>query len=177
MRCSAWSSLAISACSALFLVPAAQGHVTVAPAFVPAGETATLTLTAPNEREQPMTGFAVSASDGLQIIQAVPDIAWPSTLRNGAAVWYGRLAPGDEATFTVRVEAWATPGPAKVLVTQRYPGGKTVEWPIALTVTPAPDEPTQQIDRALVAALVGLLVTVGVVGLAWRRRTRSLQEK
>ena len=184
MRCSAWSSLAISVCSALLVVPTASGHVTVAPSFVRAGETATLTLTVPNERGQPMTGLAVRLTDGLRMVQGVPLLAWSSTLDYAHAVWYdGRLAPGDEATFTVRIEAWAPPGPANVLVTQRYPDGKTVEWPITLTVIPGGSVSERGwVDDTLTPplllfALLGTAALGLVLFLVRRKRRRSLQEK
>jgi len=78
MRCSAWSSLAISVCSALVLAVPAAGHITVVPPFVSSAGTATLTLTAPNERDEPMTGLVVTVPDGFRISRAEQGEGWVS---------------------------------------------------------------------------------------------------
>ena len=67
MRCSGWSSLAISACSALallLLASPAAAHVVAAPAFVPSGGSESVTFSGPNERDVPMTAFALTVPEG-----------------------------------------------------------------------------------------------------------------
>ena len=115
MRCSGWSSLAISACSAsaLILAAPAAAHVTVVPAFVSAGDTGTLSLTAPNERDVAMTGFDITVPSEFRIVHAHPADGWHSSVRGSTAIWTeGSLAPGAEATFSLQVEGPTAPGDA-----------------------------------------------------------------
>ena len=179
MRFSGWSSLAISICSALVFIAPAAAHVTVVPQFLGTGDAATLSLTGPNERDEPMTGFAISVPRGFRLVAAHSPAGWSAIVQERRATWSGGSLPsGTEATFHVELEASSPPGPAELQVEQRYAGGEVVRWPIALTVTPSGgDEPSQNLGWGLVTGLVGLLVTVGVVVVGWVRRNRSLQEK
>ncbi|HLG10048.1 MAG TPA: hypothetical protein VI409_15375 [Gaiellaceae bacterium] len=177
MRCSGWSSLAISVCSGLALAAPAAAHVTVVPPFVSAGDTATLSLTGPNEREAEMTGFAVTVPSEFRIVEARSADSWRSAVQGTTATWQGdSLASGAEATFTLEVEGPVGPGPAVLEAAQLYPGGEIVRWTVALTVTPAAETPSQNLGWALVTALAGLVVISGI-GVAVLRRTRSLQER
>ena len=74
MRCSGWSSLAISACSALALVLAAPAaaHVVASPTFLASQSSESIGFEAPNERDDPMTSFTLSAPDGIEIEHAHP---------------------------------------------------------------------------------------------------------
>ncbi|MGH3137167.1 MAG: hypothetical protein ACRDPV_11815 [Gaiellaceae bacterium] len=179
MRCSGWSSLAISVCSALALTLAgpAGAHVTVVPPFVSAGDSATLSLTVPNERETDMTGFAITFPGDFRIVEARSDGSWRSSVQGTTATWDGgRLAPKAAATFTFEIEGPAEPGPAVLEAAQRYPGGAIVRWPVALLVTPAAEGSSQNLGWALVIVLVGL-VALTAIGVVVVRRARSLQEK
>lgn len=173
MRCSGWSSLAISACSALAalaLAAPAAAHVTASPAFLPAGGEATLTLEVPNERGEPMSGLAVTAPPGFRIVHADPAGPWAAAVEGGAATWSGgSLEPGATGSFLLTLAAPVRPGPAELTAEQRYPGGETVRWPVALTVTPGAP-PREHPWLGVAVALLGLAATAGVVGLAWRRR-------
>ena len=51
-----------------------------------------------------------------------------------------------------------------------------MRWPVPLTVLPG-DEESAGIGTVLLVALVGLVVTVGLVVLVWRRRSPPLQER
>jgi hypothetical protein len=164
--------------AALLHPGAVAAHVIAAPQFVYAGERVTLRLSGPNERDRPMTGFAVAVADGLKIVGADAMPPWEAQLGDGEARWTGgKLAPGATIDFAIEVEGPSTPRTASIVTRQLYPGGEQVEWPLSLTVTPARDTPPQHVWRAVVAALVGLLVTAAVVALAWRRRTGTLQEE
>jgi len=177
MRCSAWSSLAISVCSALVFAAPAEAHVTVTPPFLGAGETATLSFTGPNERDVPMMVFRVVAPPAMRILHAYPSEGWESTTTERAATWSGgTLAPSGEATFTIHVEGPTEPGSAAFDVEQRYPGGAAVRWRVPVTITPG----TQSSSRGLgwilgIAAL--MLVVITAAGLLLLRRFRSLQER
>jgi hypothetical protein len=177
MRCSGWSSLAISACSALALATAAHAHVVATTPYVDAGATSELSLEVPNEREQAMTGLHVSVPADFRVVAASGPAGWQSEVERASVSWSGgRLEPASLTTFALTIEAPAAPGPASLSATQRYPGGATVRWPVAITVLPA-EEQSQQLGRALVVGLVGLLV-LGAIGiLVWRRRGSALEER
>lgn len=174
MRCSGWSSLAISACSALAalaLATPAAAHVTVTPPFLRAGAETTLALGVPNERGEPMSGLAVTAPAGLRIVGARSAEGWSALVEGATASWSGgSLAPGASAAFALTLAAATQPGPAMLVAEQRYPGGETVRWEVALTIVPA-SEPSEHVWRGVLVALLGLAVTGGVVALAWRRRS------
>ncbi len=75
MRCSGWSSLAISACSgiaALVLAGPAAAHVVAMPTYVASKGSESILLAVPNEREKPMTSFVVKAPSGLEISHVHP---------------------------------------------------------------------------------------------------------
>ena len=148
------------------------------PSFLEAGERATVALTGPNERDEPMTGFRVRVPGGMRIAGGHGPYGWSLGQGEAAATWSGgSLAAGSEATFQVELEAPQAPGAAELEVDQLYPGGEVVSWTVALTVVPATDTPGQNLGLALVVAILGLLLTAGIVGFSWYRRTRSLQER
>jgi hypothetical protein len=174
MRCSGWSSLAISVCSALallFALPAAA-HVIAAPAFVPSGSSQSVTFSGPNEREFPMTAFALTVPQGLEITHAHEIEGWDESIDGPTATWLGGpLAPNAEIGFGITLEADVEPGVVELQAVQRYPDGSAVSWPVALTVTPADESPSQNLALAGVVGLIGVLCVVAVAMLAWRRRS------
>ncbi len=177
MRCSAWSSLAISVCSALVAAAPAAAHVTMTPPFLAAGETATLSLTGPNERDAPMTGFQVTAPPAFRILHVHSAQGWESGVMGSTATWSGRsLAPGSEASFTLHVEVPDEPGPAVFAAAQLYPGGAAVHWRVPFTITPSTESPSQ--NPAWVVGIVAvMLLAITVAGVVLLRRRRSLQER
>jgi hypothetical protein len=173
MRCSGWSSLAISICSALLLAGTASAHVFGNPQFIPSGSTETIRFDVPNERSEPMTGFVVKAPAGLVIEHAHPSEGWTETLAGSTATWRGGpLAQFASASFGVSLKATAPPGPVALETEQTYDSGAVVGWPVSMTVVPA-NENSQNLALAAVVGLVGLLVVVAVAMLAWRRRTAA----
>ena len=102
MRCSGWSSLAILACSALALALAAPAaaHITAVLPFIAANDSATVSLSGPNERGEAMIRFDVTVPSEFRIVHAHPADGWESRVRGSTATWTeGSLAPGAEATF------------------------------------------------------------------------------
>ncbi len=182
MRCSAWSSLAISVCSALLLAVPAAAHVTTMPSFITADGTTSLSLTGPNERGEPMTGFAVTVPAELRIVEAQPMGAWRGDVDGRTATWTGgSLAPEAEATFTLQLEASVEPGTLKLEAEQLYSGGAVVRWPIALTVVPGSGVHEFWTDDTLISPfpfyLLVAVVALGLILFLVRKRRRSLQEK
>jgi uncharacterized protein YcnI len=175
MKCSGWSSRAISVCStaalALLLAGSAGAHVIALRPYVEAARTNEIELEAPNERQLPMTGFAVVVPDGFRIVSARPAEGWSAGTDAMFGGWHGgSLAPGDEETFTLEVEAPSAPGPAVLRTEQHYPDGRVVRWNVALTVVPPSETPSQNLGGALAAAVLGVLVLGVIAALAWRRR-------
>jgi uncharacterized protein YcnI len=180
MRCSAWSSLAISVCScagALALATPAAAHVYATPSFVPGGKTATLSLSVPNERGVPMTGVTVTVPDGFRVLKALPVGGWQTQVTRSIATWSGRGLPARGlANITLDVRARTSPGDVALLAKERYRDGGIVQWPVNLTVVPGA-EPSQNLGIALIVGLLGLVVVTAVVVVFWQRRLRSLQGK
>jgi uncharacterized protein YcnI len=171
MRCSGWSSLAISVCSALLLAAPAAAHVIAQPAFLPSGSSASISFSGPNERDAPMTGFSLTTPNGVVLEHAHEVDGWDESLQGSTATWTGgALAPDIEATFGATVKAEAAPGVVRLTAEQRYDDGSVVSWPVALTITPAEDSPSQNLALAGVVGLLGLLVVVAIAMVAWRRR-------
>jgi uncharacterized protein YcnI len=174
MRCSGWSSLAISVCSALALLLAAPAaaHVVASPTFLPSKSSESISFEVPNERDDPMTSFTLTPPEGLRIEHVHPADGWNAALVDGTtALWSGgSLAASANATFGVTLEADVDPGVVTLQAKQLYDSGAVVEWPVALTVTPAEQAPSENIALAGVVGLIGVLVVVGVVVLAFRRR-------
>jgi uncharacterized protein YcnI len=175
MRCSGWSSLAISVCSALVLAGSASAHVVATPAFLPTGSSESVTFSGPNERDAPMTAFALTVPEGVEIEHAHEVAGWEEAVDGSTATWTGGpLGPNVEQGFGATLRADAEPGIVELQAEQRYADGSVVSWPVSLTVTPATDSPSQNLALAGVVGLIGLLLVVAVAMLAWRRRsTRS----
>jgi uncharacterized protein YcnI len=179
MRCSGWSSLAISVCSALAFAAAASAHVVATPAFLPSEGSESISFEAPNERAEPMTEFALIAPPGLVIEHAHPVEGWSETAEGSTATWSGgSLSSGELANFGVTLRADVEPGALAVRAEQRYADGSVVDWPVSITITPAEESPSQKLALAGIVALIGVLAIVAIGMLAWRRRSReTLQEK
>jgi hypothetical protein len=170
MRCSGWSSLAISVCSALLLAAPAAAHVVAIPTYLPSESSESITLEVPNELSAPMTGFVVTAPPGLVIHHANPVAGWSGVADGTSATWTGgSLPPRQTVRFTIALKADVDPGLVE-LDTQQLYGGTAIPWPVQVTVVPAAESPRQNLALAGVVALIGVLVTAAIVMLAWRRR-------
>ena len=157
---------------------AAVAHVTSVPTFVNEGERQTVTLLAPNERQAPMSGFSVTVPPGIAIDEAaVSDSGWAGTIRGDTASWSGCcVASGTTASFSVDLTAAGEPRAVNIEAVLLYEDGNDVRWRVPLTVLPA-ETASGSLGAAFLVGGLGLLLVVGVVGLAWLRRTRSLQER
>jgi uncharacterized protein YcnI len=163
---------------ALIHTAAASAHVVAQPSFIATGESSTVRLTGPNERDQPMTGFSVTVPSGVEIVHAHPVDGWSETTHGRTATWTGgSLASRSEETFRIGLEASVEPGTVALEIEQLYDGGEIVRWPVSLTVVPPPEGASQNLGLAAAVGLIGLLVVVAVVVLSWWRRSGSLQER
>ena len=172
MRCSGWSSLAISVCSALVLAGSASAHVVATPGFLPSGSSESITLAVPNERDEPMIGFSVTAPAKLEIKHAHDVDGWDEQVGGLTASWRGgSLAPDDEVSLGITLRADAEPGVVQLEAMQSYDSGAVVRWPVAITVTPATESPSRNLALPGVLALIGVLAIVAIAMLAWRRRS------
>jgi uncharacterized protein YcnI len=174
MRCSAWSSLAISVFSSVALVFAgtASAHVIAMPAYVASGSSQAIIFSGPNERQRPMTSFALAAPTGLEIQHAHPVDGWTEESTTATATWTGgSLAPRADIPFRVTLKATAEPGVLQVKAEQRYPDGGIVSWPVSITILPPKASPSQNLALAGVVGLIGVLLVAAVAMLAWRRRS------
>jgi uncharacterized protein YcnI len=172
MRCSAWSSLAISVCSALLFTASASAHVVATPAFLPSESARSIDLAGPNERDDPMTGFRITAPAGLVIEHAHDVEGWDATYDDSTAEWTGgSVTPDLEQVFGITLEADTEPAVLELTAEQLYANGAVVSWPVAITVTPAEESPSQNLALAGVIGLIGALLVVAIAVLAWRRRS------
>ena len=175
-RKATWLFIAFGALGAIALVSAAPGaaHVLPSPSFIPAGDSQLVELSFPNERDRTMVGFSVAAPPSLEIVHAHPAEGWQETFDRSKATWReGSLAPGAATNFSVELRAETEPGPVELEAEQLFDDGAAVDWTVAMTVTPATDEPSQNLALAGVVGLIGLLVVAAVVLLVWRRRVGS----
>ena len=91
---------------------------------------------------------------------------------DGRLVTAAKLPAGGAANFTLHLEATTDPGAVTLLAEQRYPDGRAVRSPVALTVVPGDEEASG--DAYLWAIVIGLgIVVFAVIGLvAWRALRR-----
>jgi uncharacterized protein YcnI len=164
--------LALVAAFVCLSVPqAAAAHVVAMPAFLPSGSSESITFSGPNEREDPMTAFAFTVPDGVEIVHAHEVGGWEESISGSTATWTGgSLAPDEQADFGATLEAVAQPGVVELRAEQRYDDGRAVSWTVPLTILPAEDTPSQNVALAAVVGLLGLLVVAAIAMLAWRRR-------
>jgi hypothetical protein len=161
----------------LTLASPAGAHVITKTPYVYASATNEIELETPNEQSIPMTRLHVVVPADFRIVGAQSQGDWTAETTSTEVTWTGgELASLATETFTLTVEAPAGPGPASLEATQHYAGGGSIGWPVALTVLPAA-EPSQQLDRALVVGIVGLLVLTALGILVWRRRGAARQDR
>jgi hypothetical protein len=177
MRCSAWSSLAISVCSALLLSPPASAHIVPDPAFVQTGATEGISLNVHNDRRLAMEGFVVTVPEGLRVVDVESPDGWEGSSSDATARWTGSAPPGQGTDFVVRLDVASAPGAIKLVASQFYPDGRTVDWPVGLTVVPGGEDASPTSWVWLVIGGAGLLVLAAVAVLAWRSRAQKRSAK
>lgn len=171
----------LAAATALLLAAPAAAHLAAEPNYLPVGGKQRIALTVHNDRDETMTGFRLTAPDGLRILGTGGGSGWNEVAEEGTATFSGgSLAPDTPVVFEVDVEAVTTePGTLDLTGDQLYPDGESVTWDVALTVVPPgagpPSDEGGDATAIVLLAVVGALLLVGVV-LVWRLRRRPLGE-
>jgi uncharacterized protein YcnI len=160
MRCSGWSSLAISVCSALVFAGSASAHLSIDPAKVTRGELVDLVFSVPNEDDPvPVDHVTLGIPGDFDLDDAEAKPGWSQSRTGQAITWSGGNIPkGQYATFSIRGTA-----PKKVetvlfnvLVGDR--NGKSITYRVGLDVTAhgPQDAGARSLGRAaLLIAIVG----------------------
>ena len=168
MKCSGWSSLAISVCSALVLASAASAHLSIDPAQVTKGELVDLVFSVPNE-DDPVgvdhVTLGIPADFALDDAEAKP--GWAQSRTGQAITWSGGNIPkGQYATFAIRGTA---PEKAETVLFNVLVGdrkGKSITYRVGLDVTAhgQQDSGARSLGRAglLVAILAGALALIAL---------------
>jgi uncharacterized protein YcnI len=180
MRCSGWSSLAISACSALeilVLAGSASAHVIAMPGYIPSKGSEAIILEVPNERPDPMTSFVVNVPSGIGIEHAHPADGWSESVEGSTARWTGGALPAHaQVDFRLTLKAGVEPGAVALDAEQIYGDGSVVTWRVSITITPPTESPSQNLALAGVVGLIGVLVVAAVTMLAMRRRSPPVHD-
>ena len=134
-------AVGVALATLVFAAPAAA-HPQFWPAFVEQNAETDLLLTAPNERKAAMTAIELAAPATVELLAARSTPAWQAELTDGRATWTGgRLATDKWGQFPLRLRALGEPGGEPFTVRQRFADGKTVDWPVTLSVTPGAATP------------------------------------
>ncbi len=152
----------------------ASAHVFPTPQFIASGSSVSVTLDVPNERNEPMTGFVVTAPAGVEIERAHPAEGWREQTDGSSARWTGGRIPAltTMTKFKVTLNA-ARERAAVALETELlYDSGAVVRWPVPITVTSAEESPSRNLGLAAIVGAIGLLVVLVVIVLSYRRSPR-----
>ena len=141
--------------ASLLLVEGALAHVSVSPGLLESGRTTTLRIELPELRPgRPPSALDVAGS-GLRMLESSSA---------------GRL--GEESRWRVRVAVETEPGPLELVLTARFPDGRSVV--VRQTVTVLPASSAAGSSWPVLAATVGILALLGAVAaLALVRRARG----
>ena len=171
MNFSWWSTLVVSVCIALAVAGAASAHVFPTPQLIASQSIESVTLDVPNERDEPMTGFIVTAPAGVEIERADPAEGWTEEIDDSSARWTGgSLAALTTTKFGISLKAATEPGEVVLETELLYDSGAVVRWPVPITVTPADDTSSQSLGLVAILGAAGLLVVLGVVILGRRSK-------
>jgi hypothetical protein len=165
---------------ALVVAPAAGAHPFFERGFAPQGAEAALTLVVPNERRVPMTGIELSGPSSVKLVAAESTPDWRGSVDESRASWVGGPVPFlGNARVVVRLTPNGEAGATAFELRQRFADGRSVDWPVELTVTPgvAGDADGSGSIRGVAFAAVGIAAALTAGFLLWLRRRPKLQEK
>ncbi len=168
MRCSGWSSLAISACSALVFAGTASAHLSLDPAQVTKGAAVDLVFSVPNE-DDPIgvehVTLGIPADFELDDAETKP--GWSQSRTGQAVTWSGGNIPkGQYATFSIRGTA---PKKAETVLFNVLVGdrkGKSITYRVGLQVAAhgQQDSGARSLGRAaLLIAIIGGALALGAL--------------
>jgi hypothetical protein len=173
--------LALATAFALSVPVAALAHVTIAPSYVEANTTSTITFETPNERPPHATiSLTIEAPPGVALSRVAPPHGWTLDLTTTRARWSGgRISGTSTIGFPVRVLARTQAGDQTFRAVQGYDDGQSVRWPATLSVLPASGAhaASHHWGRAFAAGVAVLVILAGSVLVLWRLRRRPLQER
>ncbi len=148
-------TLLIALAAGLVLASPSLAHVTVSPGLLESGREATLRIELPVLRAGPPPTALDVSGPGLRM------------LSSSSA---GRL--GEESRWRVRVAVETEPGPLPLLLTARYPDGRSVS--VRQTVTVLPATAAAPSSRPVLLAGAGVLALLAATAaLLLRRRSRA----
>ena len=165
MRFSVWSSLAVSACSALVLAAPAGAHLSVDPATVQTNAAVDLVFSVPNEDDP--TGIdhvTLGVPPDFELDDAEAKPGWTQSRTGRAVTWSGGNIPsGQYATFSIRGTA---PKRAETVLFNVLVGdrtGKSITYRVGLDVVAhgTRDAGARSLGKA------GLIVAIAGAGLAF----------
>jgi uncharacterized protein YcnI len=162
MKCSAWSSLVISACSAAVLATPAAASVDVSPQRIDPGQTARLVFWVTNDSKSTIRAVAIAVPADFQLAEAEAKGSWKTSVRARTATWDGyRIAPGQFAffTLTVRTPKLEERGVFSILAS-RMKGG-TDTWQATVSVVPA--QPTRDRSARLTATIALIVASIAAL--------------
>ena len=166
MKFSAWSSLGISAFSALVLAAPAAAHLSVNPSRIHTSQLADITFSIPNADDAIGIDHVTLGMPGdFQLDDAEAKPGWTQSRTGQAITWSGgRIPKGEYATFSIRGTAPAKPETVlfNVLVGDRT--GKTITYRVGLDVTAGSGEDKGARTLAKAGLGVGILAAVLALG-------------
>jgi uncharacterized protein YcnI len=160
MRCSGWSSLAISVCSALVLAAPAGAHLSINPDTVRTEALVDLTFSAPNASyPSGVDHVTIGIPVGFELDDGETVAGWTQSRTSRSVTWAGGNIPLHQfARFTIRGNAPAQPGTAlfDVLVGDRAGKSTTYRVGIAVVAHAPRDNGARTLGKAaLIVALIG----------------------
>jgi uncharacterized protein YcnI len=161
MKCSAWSSLVISVCSALALAAPGAAGVDISPQRIDPGATARLVFWVTNETKQTVTAVAIGVPADFKIGEAEAKGSWRTSVHARTATWEGyRIAPGQFAFFTITVRTPNREERGRFSILARKANGSTATWPATVKVVHA--QPTHDTSARLTATVALVVASVAV---------------
>ncbi len=162
MKCSAWSSLVISACSALALAGPAGAAVDVSPQRIDPSSTARLVFWVTNESKSAITAVAIAVPTDFQLGEAEAKGSWKTAVHARTASWEGyRIAPGQFAFFTVTVRTPKMEERGVFSILASRANGGTSTWQTTVFVVPA--QPTRDSSARLTATIALIVASVATL--------------
>jgi uncharacterized protein YcnI len=165
MKCSAWSSLGISVCSALALAGTASAHLSIDPPKVSVGAEVDIVFSVPNEDDAiGVDHVTLGIPNDFELDDAEAKPGWTQSRTGQAITWSAGLIPkGQYATFAIRGTAPKTAETVlfNVLVGDRT--GKSITYRVGLDVAAGSQRDTGA--RSLGKAALAIAIVAAALAL------------